>query len=189
MPQAAEPRYASGDGRQYVSWIHDRNFIRAVNWLIDHDLAGPVNLASPHPRSERRVHADASDRFGTGFGLPATRWMLEVEAFSQRTETELVLKSRRVIPGRLVERDSGLNFRIGRKRRWTCAAGGESSAMGRSTPPSHVLLCPAESRCRPTHQRQSNPERDTVPLAAFRIRNRPSAKRPGSCAGSANGGT
>ena len=41
-------------------------------------------------------------------GLPATEWMLEVGAFFLRTETELIIKSRRVIPGRLLE--SGFTF-------------------------------------------------------------------------------
>jgi NAD dependent epimerase/dehydratase family enzyme len=40
---------------------------------------------------------------GVRFGLPATRWMLEIGAILLRTETELILKSRRVIPGRLLE--------------------------------------------------------------------------------------
>jgi hypothetical protein len=40
----------AGDGRQFVSWIHDQDFIRAIYYLIEHDaLKGPVNLAAPHP--------------------------------------------------------------------------------------------------------------------------------------------
>jgi uncharacterized protein (TIGR01777 family) len=99
---------ASGDGRQYVSWVHDRDFIRSVYWLIDHDLAGPVNVASPHPVPNTEFMRALRDAWGIGYGLPAARWMLEVGAFLMRTETELVLKSRRVIPGRLLE--SGFDF-------------------------------------------------------------------------------
>src|SRR5207253_10592389 len=40
---------ASGDGRQFVSWIHDLDFVRSIYWLIEHDIAGPVNLAAPNP--------------------------------------------------------------------------------------------------------------------------------------------
>jgi NAD dependent epimerase/dehydratase family enzyme len=108
---------ASGDGRQYVSWIHDRDFVRAVYWLIDHDLAGPVNLAAPHPLPNAEFMRALRDAWGIGFGLPAARWMLEVGAFALRTETELILKSRRVVPGRLLE--SGFTFHF---RTWPDAA-------------------------------------------------------------------
>ena len=48
----------AGDGRQYVSWVHDADFVRAVDWLIAHEeVEGPVNIASPEPAAERRVHA------------------------------------------------------------------------------------------------------------------------------------
>jgi hypothetical protein len=92
----------NGDGRQYVSWIHERDFVRAVRWLIDRDLAGPVNLASPNPVPNAEFLRTLRRAWGTRVGLPATRWMLEVGAFVLRTETELLLKSRRVVPGRLL---------------------------------------------------------------------------------------
>jgi uncharacterized protein (TIGR01777 family) len=91
----------SGDGRQYVSWIHDRDFIRAIDWLIAHDLTGPVNLAAPQPLPNRHFMRALRDAWGVRLGLPAARWMLEFGAFFLRTETELVLKSRRVVPGRM----------------------------------------------------------------------------------------
>lgn len=102
---------ASGDGRQYVSWIHDRDFIRAVYWLIDHpELEGTVNLASPNPAPNAEFMRTLRAAWGIGFGLPATKWMLEIGAFFMRTETELILKSRRVVPGRLLE--SGFVFQF-----------------------------------------------------------------------------
>jgi NAD dependent epimerase/dehydratase family enzyme len=102
---------ASGDGRQYVSWIHDRDFIRAVSWLIDHpELEGPVNLASPKPLPNAEFMRTLRAGWGIGFGLPATKWMLEIGAFFLRTETELILKSRRVVPGRLLQ--SGFVFQF-----------------------------------------------------------------------------
>jgi hypothetical protein len=99
----------SGDGRQYVSWIHDRDFVRAVYWLIEHDeLAGPVNVAAPQPLPNADFMRALRAAWGTRVGLPATRWMLEVGAVFLRTETELILKSRRVVPRRLL--DAGFAF-------------------------------------------------------------------------------
>lgn len=93
----------NGDGRQYVSWIHDRDFIRGMCWLIDHDeLEGPVNLASPNPVCNAEFMRTLRAAWGVRLGLPAAKWMLEVGAFFLRTETELILKSRRVVPGRLL---------------------------------------------------------------------------------------
>lgn len=99
-----------GDGRQYVSWIHDRDFVRAVYWLIEHDLEGPVNLAAPNPVPNAEFMRTLRKAWGTKIGLPATRWMLEIGAFFMRTETELILKSRRVTPGRLL--DGGFAFQF-----------------------------------------------------------------------------
>jgi uncharacterized protein len=102
---------SDGDGRQYVSWIHDRDFIRAAYWLVDHaEFEGPVNLAAPNPVPNAEFMRTLRAAWGIGFGLPATKWMLEVGTFLMRTETELVLKSRRVVPGRLVQ--SGFVFQF-----------------------------------------------------------------------------
>jgi uncharacterized protein len=99
----------NGDGRQYVSWIHDQDFIRAVYWLIDGaELAGPVNLASPNPMPNAEFMRTLRAAWGTRVGLPARKWMLEIGTFLMRTETELILKSRRVVPRRLLE--SGFVF-------------------------------------------------------------------------------
>jgi uncharacterized protein (TIGR01777 family) len=109
---------ASGDGRQYVSWIHDQDFIRAIHWLIDHpELDGPVNLASPNPVPSEEFMRTLRRAWGISFGLPATEWMLELGALLLRTETELVLKSRRVIPTRLL--GSGFQFQF---PDWSAAA-------------------------------------------------------------------
>jgi hypothetical protein len=99
----------SGSGRQYVSWIHHRDFGRAVAWLIERDgFTGPVNLVSPIPLPNDDFMRALRSAWGTRVGLPATRWMLEAGALFMRTETELVLKSRRVVPGRLL--DAGFEF-------------------------------------------------------------------------------
>lgn len=99
-----------GDGRQYVSWIHHEDFVRAIGWLIEHDeIAGPVNVTSPEPLPNADFMSALRRAAGAPVGLPATRPRLAVCAFLLRTETELVLKSRRVIPARLLE--AGFTFR------------------------------------------------------------------------------
>lgn len=100
-----------GDGRQYVSWIHDADFIRAIYWLAAHgDLEGIVNLASPNPLPNAQFMRVLREAWGTKVGLPASTWMLEIATFFMRTETELVLKSRRVIPGRLLQEGFEFEF-------------------------------------------------------------------------------
>ena len=71
--------------------------------MIESDLAGPVNVASPHPVPNTEFMRSLREAWGVRAGLPAARWMLEIGAVFLRTETELVLKSRRVVPGRLTE--------------------------------------------------------------------------------------
>lgn len=94
----------AGDGKQYVSWIHEADFIPAIYWLIEHkEIYGPVILASPKPLPNAEFMRALREASGVSFGLPATRWMLEIGAFFMRTETELILKSRRVYPGRLLQ--------------------------------------------------------------------------------------
>ena len=97
-----------GPGDQYVSWIHLDDFCRAVAFLIDADLAGPVNLAAPEPEPMRDWMRHVRAAVGTPLGIPAPAWLLGIGAFLMRTETELLLKSRRVVPGRLL--DAGFRF-------------------------------------------------------------------------------
>lgn len=100
-----------GDGRQFVSWIHEADFVRAVCWLIENEsISGPVNLTSPNPLPNGEFMRVLRDSWGASIGLPASRWMLEIGAFFMRTETELILKSRRVVPGILMER--GFQFKF-----------------------------------------------------------------------------
>ncbi len=98
-----------GSGRQYVSWIHDADYIRAIEFLIANDsLSGPVNLASPNPLPNSEFQRALREAWGTRIGLPTTQWMVEIGTFVMRTESELVLKSRRVIPTRLLQ--AGFKF-------------------------------------------------------------------------------
>ncbi|MGH3244493.1 MAG: TIGR01777 family oxidoreductase [Spirillospora sp.] len=105
-------------GAQYVSWIHDRDFVRAVEFLAERDdLSGPVNLAAPGPLPQRAFMRALRAAWGVPVGLPATTWMAEIGALAIRSDTELLLKSRRVVPGRLVE--AGFDFE---HPRWPDAA-------------------------------------------------------------------
>ena len=108
----------AGDGRQYISWIHERDFVRAVRFLIERDdLSGAVNLASPNPLPNSEFMRILREAAGIRIGLPAAEWMLAIGAVLMRTETELILKSRRVVPGRLLS--SGFEFEL---PRWEDAA-------------------------------------------------------------------
>jgi uncharacterized protein (TIGR01777 family) len=99
----------AGDGKQFISWIHDYDFVRAARFLIARpDIDGIVNLASLHPLPNTEFMRVLREECGATFGLPAQRWMLEVGAIFMRTETELILKSRRVVPARLLE--AGFTF-------------------------------------------------------------------------------
>lgn len=100
-----------GNGKQFVSWIHEQDFVRAVLWLIEHrELDGPVNLAAPNPLTNAEFMSELRAAWGISFGLPASVWMLEMGAFLLRSESELALKSRRVIPSRLLKSGFTFNF-------------------------------------------------------------------------------
>jgi uncharacterized protein (TIGR01777 family) len=98
-----------GPGTQYVSWIHEADFARAVDLLIAREeLTGVVNLAAPNPLPNSDFMRALRDAWGISIGLPIPTWMMEMGAWLMRTETELVLKSRQVVPGRLL--DAGFQF-------------------------------------------------------------------------------
>lgn len=100
---------AQGNGRQYVSWIHESDFCRAIDWIVARpDISGPVNIASPNPLPQREFARLLRHAAGVKIGLPATAWMLEIGAVFLKTETELLLKSRRVVPSLLLE--TGFSF-------------------------------------------------------------------------------
>ena len=112
-------------GKQYVSWIHDRDFVRVIYWLVEHaELSGAVNVSAPNPLPYRDFMRTLRKAAGVPIGLPATRWMVALGTWALRTETELVLKSRRVVPDRLLE--SGFRFEY---PEWTSAA---KDLVGRS---------------------------------------------------------
>jgi NAD dependent epimerase/dehydratase family enzyme len=101
----------AGSGEQFVSWIHEADFIRSIEFLMAHEeIDGAVNLAAPNPLPNREFMRVLRQAWGIRIGLPAPRPLLELGALFLRTETELILKSRRVIPGRLLR--AGFEFQF-----------------------------------------------------------------------------
>jgi uncharacterized protein (TIGR01777 family) len=100
---------SQGNGRQFVSWIHEQDFARAVEFLIQRDdIEGVVNIAAPNPLPNRDFMRELRNAWNVPNGIPSPRPLLALAAMIMRTETELVLKSRRVVPGRLLE--AGFEF-------------------------------------------------------------------------------
>ena len=100
----------SRGGRQKFSWIHLDDFVGAVRFLRAHpELDGPINLATPEASDDRGLMQAVRSAVGASFGVPTFRWMLELGGIVLRTEAELVIKSRWVVPGRLIE--AGYEFR------------------------------------------------------------------------------
>lgn len=100
---------AAGSGKQYISWIHDVDFINAINFIIQNEnLSGAINVSSPNPLTNGEFMGTLRSVWGQRFGLPTSEWMVELGALFLRTESELVMKSRRVVPARLA--DAGFRF-------------------------------------------------------------------------------
>jgi uncharacterized protein (TIGR01777 family) len=107
-----------GTGTQFVSWIHSTDFVRAVDLLIARDeFTGVVNLASPNPLPNAEFLRALRAAWGTRIGLPTPSWLIEIGTWLMRTESELVLKSRRVVPARLLA--AGFQFQF---PEWPAAA-------------------------------------------------------------------
>lgn len=103
----------AGDGRQYVSWIHERDFVEALRFLTHRDdLSGAINLCSPHPLPNAEFQQALRRAVEAPFALPSPAWLLEIGAFFLRTDTELILKSRRAVPRRLMEAGFTFDFPI-----------------------------------------------------------------------------
>ncbi len=98
-----------GRGNQMVSWIHIADFCAAVQFVIDHDeLDGAVNITSPHPIGNETLMKALRKKYRMPFGISQPVALLEIGAMILGTETELLLKSRKVYPGKLMQ--SGFQF-------------------------------------------------------------------------------
>ena len=105
-------------GKQFVSWIHEEDFIEAVLFLVTNDtLTGPVNMASPNPLPQREFMSLLRAAAGVAIGMPATKWMAAMGAIVMRTETELIFKSRRVVQGNYLTPVFSFNIPSGKRRR------------------------------------------------------------------------
>jgi uncharacterized protein len=107
-----------GSGKQYISWMHFIDFVNAIQFIINNEqIAGAINMASPHPLPNKDFMSQLRKAWGQKLGLPLFEWMLQIGTVFLRTESELLLKSRRVIPARLL--DAGFKFEYGD---WSTAA-------------------------------------------------------------------
>ncbi|WP_243077188.1 epimerase [Microbacterium sp. SS28] len=96
-------------GRQRFSWVHLGDVVAAIRFIRDDDsLSGPINIAAPQPSDNRTLMRTLRDVVGAPIGLPTRRWMLELGMWALRSESELVMKSRWVLPGALT--DAGFTF-------------------------------------------------------------------------------
>ncbi|KAF2325837.1 TIGR01777 family oxidoreductase [Flavobacterium nitrogenifigens] len=100
-----------GKGNQFVSWIHEEDFANAVNFIIEKEITGVINVVSPEPIRNVDFMQKLRKVVGFPFGIPMNKFFLEIGSFFIRTETELVLKSRNVVPKRLLE--NGFRFKFG----------------------------------------------------------------------------
>ncbi|UOQ65430.1 TIGR01777 family oxidoreductase [Hymenobacter volaticus] len=99
-----------GNGYQWISWLHIEDFCRAVEFLINEtEQAGTFNICAPTPLTNRDFNALLTQQLRPLIRFPQPAWLLEIGAFLLRTETELILKSRKVVPQRLL--DLGFRFR------------------------------------------------------------------------------
>jgi uncharacterized protein (TIGR01777 family) len=92
-----------GQGNQFISWIHEKDFARAIEFIIQKELIGVVNVVSPKPIRNSQFMKILQKEIGIAFGIPIPKLLLEIGAILIRTQPELVLKSRNVVPKKLEE--------------------------------------------------------------------------------------
>ncbi len=96
-------------GSQFVSWVHESDFIRIIDFLLKHEeISGAVNVCAPNPLPQKEFMLALRAAWRIPIGLPAAKWMIEIGAFFMRSDSELILKSRKVVPKRLL--DAGYAF-------------------------------------------------------------------------------
>lgn len=101
----------NGSGKQFVSWIHVEDLARIIEWFMDNkNASGVYNCTSPTPIRNEFFMQKIREAFSISIGLPATKWMIEIGTFLLRSESELVLKSRKVVPKKLQEEGFIFNF-------------------------------------------------------------------------------
>jgi len=97
-------------GKQMYSWVHIEDTCRMVEWIYDHkEMSGTYNSSSPNPVTNEEFMRIFRKVTGHVIGLPAYKWVLQIGAPLIGTELELVLKSRWVLPTRILE--TGFQFK------------------------------------------------------------------------------
>ena len=100
-----------GSGRQYFSWLHEKDFVRAIEFFMENkNTNGVYNLCAPEPVPNQTFMERLRKEAGMPFGLPMPEWLLDAGSIIIRTETELILKSRRVVPKRLLQQGYRFEF-------------------------------------------------------------------------------
>lgn len=100
-----------GDGKQFISWIHFEDFLHVIEWILSNpEFSGILNITSPNPISHESFMQQLRNAWGVKIGIPTSKFMLEIAAIFMRTETELILKSRKVVPGILMENKFDFKF-------------------------------------------------------------------------------
>ena len=97
-----------GNGNQFISWIYEKDFARAIEFTIEKEMIGVVNIVSPKPIQNKDFMSELRKSLKMSIGIPSPKPILKIGAKIIGTETELVLKSRNVIPERLQE--NGFEF-------------------------------------------------------------------------------
>lgn len=97
-----------GRGDQFISWIHIHDFCKAIDFLINSNLSGSVNITAPNPKTDKDFMRDLRKQLSVPIGISQPVWLLELASTIIKTETELLLKSRYVYPQRLL--DAGFQF-------------------------------------------------------------------------------
>ncbi|MEM0999328.1 MAG: TIGR01777 family oxidoreductase [Bacteroidota bacterium] len=101
-----------GPGDQWISWMHIDDFCASVDFLLKNPQAGPINLCAPHPIRNAEYNHLLKAQAKPLIVLPQPKWVLELGAVLIQTQTELILKSRKVYPERLLE--AGFRFKYER---------------------------------------------------------------------------
>lgn len=100
-----------GNGKQLYSWIHIEDTCRIIDWMLEHtEMEGIYNLSSPGPVTNNEFMKTLRQVTGYKFALPAPEWMLRLGGMLIGTEPELILKSRWVLPVKLLT--SGYKFKF-----------------------------------------------------------------------------
>lgn len=100
-----------GKGDQFCSWIHEKDFCKATEFIMEHHNPDSVyNVTGPKPVTNQQFMAAMRHGLQVPVGLPSPSWLLEAGAVVIGTETELIFKSRKVYPERLLQQGFVFEF-------------------------------------------------------------------------------